>query len=256
MYRVSGIIGTRSARAQRAAVLTPLEGLAWTDRAIEAKTYRLRSRWLGRIRELERAAPAGWGQPDWTYMRNCPPFGVMTTQEGLAKPCGKRRVCPFCYAREYVGVMYERLSGFQDSGFDLVETSQVIHPSEPRNPPHQIKKAVTPLSYLGHQHPFDREGAMALVQPLWAGKPRSRPWKVQCRALLLVQAGQPVEVGPRVKVNRLEAGSLKLVDIQRAVARFARYPEWLLDGPPEAVKQYLEDYRSARSFERYGVLRA
>jgi hypothetical protein len=100
-YRVIAVRRAYRYRAMRGAVFFPLFGANWLRRTPEESLSKLRRMWYKRIRSLKKA---GWARlPDelaTQYMRNCPPFGVIT--KSSARCCNVALLCPFCYARRYV----------------------------------------------------------------------------------------------------------------------------------------------------------
>jgi len=66
---------------------------------------------------------------NFQYARNCPPVGVVTAT--ASKPCGHRKLCPFCWGRHVVYKTWDRFLGvgFEDKqaqmtlpGNDVIET--------------------------------------------------------------------------------------------------------------------------------------
>lgn len=95
------------------AVLIPTLGVrpsqVWNEAEMDIALDRLRYMWRSRLVALR---SAGWAilktGKNNIYARNCPPFGVLT--DSVSRPCNRPKLCPFCYARQYV---YEPFSWMQ-----------------------------------------------------------------------------------------------------------------------------------------------
>lgn len=102
-FKVTSVYQATRHHATRAAVMYPLFGNAYrTGMGFDVGTSKLISLWRRRLGDLKKA---GWGPlngkvSNHQYMRNCPPQGVMT--EDRSYPCNQARICPHCWAREYV----------------------------------------------------------------------------------------------------------------------------------------------------------
>lgn len=90
---------TNAVIAARRAVLRPLVGKYRTLPEYERKVLLLADDWRGRLADLRKA---GWGpcreDKAYQYLRNCPPAMLAVNEN--TRPCNRRHICPFCYARE------------------------------------------------------------------------------------------------------------------------------------------------------------
>lgn len=107
-------------KATRYAVFSSILTPAWKaeDRGVGWALDKLYYFWRERLDSLRNE---GWApaqdDTDFTYLRNCPPFGVTTVLAGRRR-CKRSTVCPFCYARDYVLKAYVRLEEFAFGGMD------------------------------------------------------------------------------------------------------------------------------------------
>lgn len=117
-FNLEKVLDSYRYKAARACVFTPLlgntwfrdgnEGIARIDEAI-GKVQRM---WRHRLVELR--AAGNWKalapKQALQYMRNCPPFGVVTTDRAYA--CDRGLICPFCYARNYAIKAFKQVEDF------------------------------------------------------------------------------------------------------------------------------------------------
>jgi len=100
-FIVTKIRGANRHRAARGAVFSSLISKAQSACSVDAKLELIRTLWFHKLLRLHKA---GWANlkslKNLVYMRNCPPFGVITPDK--AHCCRKAFICPFCYARERV----------------------------------------------------------------------------------------------------------------------------------------------------------
>lgn len=102
--------------AQRYAVVLPIVGNRGVEEPADASgavrvrnaMRRLRHCWLKSLASLR---AAGW-EPvrvpaEYWRMANCPPFGVV--RRGTSLVCGRRILCPYCWARQISRDLYRRL---------------------------------------------------------------------------------------------------------------------------------------------------
>ncbi len=104
-FESHGVVSGYAQNAMRKAVLGvvfPNANLAESEELL----VRLREQWRARLTVLRQA---GWdaveSPKDFSYARNCPPFGIETVDS--ARAC-RRRCCPFCWARDHTSPIYNR----------------------------------------------------------------------------------------------------------------------------------------------------
>lgn len=104
-----GVLKDPVHRACRAAVVYPAagRGRAANTEALQAAYDRLQDKWRIRLTKLKQG---GWNymnnvsDPDkhFTFVRNCPPIGILTKNPIRYARCKRSKVCPNCYARQVI----------------------------------------------------------------------------------------------------------------------------------------------------------
>jgi len=105
----NGLLKDPVHRACRAAVVYPAAGRGKANTLEEAQELydRLQHKWRIRLTKLRQGGwkfMTGSKTPDkhFTFVRNCPPVGMMSTNRIRYATCKRSKVCPSCYARAVV----------------------------------------------------------------------------------------------------------------------------------------------------------
>lgn len=158
----NGVLKNPIHRACRAAVVYPAAGRGRAaDQDELQKVYdRLQRKWRIRLTMLRQA---GWNfmnggsNPDkhFTFVRNCPPIGIVTTNPTTYARCKRSKVCPNCYARQVVvpacaafEVLIPALTPEQRAKMSLVAFQRTIRREVSRWP---IEKAISGLKMKNQQ---------------------------------------------------------------------------------------------------------
>ena len=276
-------------KAMRAAVLTPiLNNVEWLKSLPEsayAGLSTVRQAWKRRLYDLQEANwfPVAKPDPDvskyqMSYLRNCPPFGVLTQLH--ARPCKRRAICPFCYARSYVGEPYVLLEKFlfgekhvgpdgkwvkAKKGCNLLEFRYTVRTRTPDD------KLLTPQAVED----------MIAVGKQWMSKHRRDEidlLKPDCAAVLYrleIEAGRFIDIQRSVLLVTRKAINPKALrppksdstksfytcDIHeepdkttlwKAASRCFRYPVSLLRAPPRLVVSLLHGLKHFHLLSTYG----
>lgn len=263
-FRVTSVWGRHRDAAQRAAVLFPLLDLRRQSRALgrltealvkvrRAKLFALRSR------GCERALAGG------LRMINCPPFSVSTTPKA-AHNCRWYRWCPFCWAREITGDVYERLSWpfFRVGGrverwspdaalrHDVVTGTRTYRLPLGADLRAECAELSAALPSFRLDLPVVGGFALAVVEPY------TDHYAVSQRFAAVVAAGTRLPL-----IRGLDRGQFVLRRYERvtralladAAAAVCRYPTQMFHGTPESIMQVLSAMDGYRLNARYGALR-
>lgn len=222
-------------------VLRPARELA-TEDGIEAAVDAVSRQWQARISAL---VSAGW-QPSpgkrlqhaVAAVRGC--ARAFTPPTGLARSCGHRVICPFCYARE-VRQIWLGL----DARFDTI----VNHVLVERELSFEREAKTNELPSLLLSLVSQRSTVIQLVDPLAAAlyttltPADGAAWRIHHRQLFLLPAGRglPDQLLAAGSVRRHEQPTRR--NLMRAVARLWRYPKRLMTGDPEKTVQLLDARR-------------
>lgn len=253
-----GSLTTELAVASMAAKMTEKDigtielGTQWLVRTWRARAYQLRKN--------------GWDtlqrEGTWRMTVNCPPVGVITKQR--AKSCGRRRVCPFCWARKYPYELFDRLEAAyygtsRESRLDPF-TKKVV-PIEPR--PLDLVELLWTRTYpeqvsfdvmFGDIHAFRGGPSLALASALGSYQlltiepPDTRQkkpvWVYQNRFLAMIDPDERTPTETEDLQVRRHHGVDRSV-LVGAVGRVCRYPvQMLLGGMDHTVNllNYFDRY--------------
>jgi len=100
-------------RCMYAAVLGALTGrksFRGSPEGILAMCRQVKHLW---VQQLDGLMEVGWppliaNGPRLSYMKNCPYFGVTYPKGKRLRPCGRPRICPFCWGRMFTAQVYLR----------------------------------------------------------------------------------------------------------------------------------------------------
>lgn len=102
---------SRSGHPQSALLLTtykPLVPAVFITGMVGQMSLAVRTMFRNRLAEMKRVGYVPYADSDtYEFARNCPPFGVRTPIK--SRCCRKTQFCPWCYAREVVSPLWNRL---------------------------------------------------------------------------------------------------------------------------------------------------
>lgn len=277
IYRITEVRGAERYNAQRRAVLTgAFRSTGWTregNKSIIASMNSLRRLWQKRLADLKAAA---WGplakESHHCFMRNCPPFGVLT-HKITSKPCKRTRVCPFCYARQTVLEMFlffeRELYGGTDpaSRVARLEGRQLVEfhvdracdlrpfPGEARGPKildYGRRLRVRVLNE--HRQDELRLCGAKTGAVLYRLEPFTSKLRLVRSGILLTSQAVPdyfgTKYGPNDKIIKYDRVDKHL--LAEVVGRVCRYPRQMLIAPAEDVVALLRGLQNARLLSFYG----
>ena len=266
-------------RAARWAVFTPCCGVRWKQRPIKDVLGHVRKLWMKLLDGLADVQMPGIGtlEPNGrlalTYSKNCPPFGIADKR---SQRCTRAKICPFCYAREYVGKPMQSLE------------AALFRPGPGKIPLADIDKTVIvdyTVSIKFRQDNRNWQTTAATRAPVWASllktidegrKREADQFSSYGGAVLhrvqfdtdkwtLLRSGVFLCHYEEFKLREFKRASCETVRhfvspptreyLSRAVGRAFRYPENVLVTAPEIVREYVENLRSKHLLARYGAVR-
>lgn len=273
-------------QAARIAVLGAF-GRDWTAPGQCAPIFqaleRLRTAWIIQLRKLTELRWSGVSGDtvaddilNAKFMRQCPPFGVMLAGKGL-RPCNRRNICPFCYARAYVVRSFEQLEKvlygtnkpFKEGG-DLFRCAGGWYATSVRKTRRHLPERKTLASLCrcaelwksrlgvssGRNWEVRRANAVCGVAVNWAAPSGNILF---CRRGVLLLSRAPVK---RASVCSHESDKFECVALdsfQRVKDKLAmmlghsfRYPANLLRADPERVKAVLHAMSGMKQCTSFG----
>ena len=268
-YVPTAILDTYPHRAMRYAVLAPLVGSAdYIKHDIPKMLSLLRNQWSARISAM--AKEAQWkpamGKGHY-YLRNCPPFGVKT--DDTFRRCKQRRICPFCYAREFVLNPFLSLEWACYGTFDWRKTGTdgVQRRVDPINatliefvktysfprPGVNISKVILPnVVKAQRQEEWNSlEGLGAFASTII--EPYKDRVQVTRRGVIVAANDQVLTESPGLTVSYHRPVTRKtLVDV---IGRTCRYPQRMMRCDPKDAAVVLDKWGGAKGIVYYGSLR-
>jgi hypothetical protein len=268
----------------------PASAVEGTDAATADGMARLIDRRRSRLLKLRQAGcPDLADEKRFTYVMNCPPIGVLTDRLGMI-PCGRVPLCPFCWCRRYVNATLERYRrylfpvGAEHPRVELAEMTTTWLLSFERfsvDDAFRIAKGVGDRQELGDRR-SGKQGVVVNARCLGGTllttvDVTETGWRVSRRGLLLsvdrpddfkydetpLQGSLGARPSHQMRRTRLwypvdqePPGSPQWI-LHAAVGRLARYPEGLLAGNLQRVREIFDFMhgRRLRALAHYGVLR-
>lgn len=241
------------------------------------------------VDEAKASAAAKKAACNVVVLMNCPPFGVVRRDDSpRSTPCGRARVCPFCYGRRLVSTAYWSLAEAYfvpgesrtvvpdgpASALDLLlVVNDKVLPYSMMDPRDAAQKAASAAAAaIAHAHErrgwhvkgvgprrtVKGAGEVTLVAP--SPNPGTETAIVYRRAtFLLVEPEAEVDdvMQPHV-VERVPAADVTRKTISDLVARACAYPAGMLYGDPTLAAAVLNAAAKAklRAWTTTGLLRA
>ena len=265
-YRVLAVEHAYWALAARYAVALPLLGReALKESAVPKVISQLRHLWHQRIDQL---AEDGWdvarNAENYKSMRNCPPFGVQTSDR--ARCCNRVNICPFCYARQRVFEPYFNLLW---AYYRTLDYFRVVDGEQQPCLPVLDAKLVEFRSHTDLPRPGTRLANILEVMQAGGGEPREvrnygamtlvsidpRPGyiRVSRRGYLICHRDHllPHVEGRRIRQHQQITRKL----LAEVVGRTCRYPATLLTGDVHPAHVVIAASGHAKLLRHYGGLR-
>lgn len=282
-FHVTGLLNGARYRAQRYALsslitTTDTDGASGGyNRRFVAGVPALLELWRTRLWLLRNR---GWNNTEgsnWLFTLNCPPAGVLTWP-CRTYTCRQARICPFCWARDYVGYIYDRIERYlfyaaPPGTSEPVNIADIITlvdtyrwPIELSPADIAIKISVLRESYAASLRAGLGGSLLWSVEPSDVRKSLSEHWVVKARMLKLIPGNDRFTLPSdfdleRVVSREFGVGRRALV---AAVGRTLRYPRQLMFGPPGPIVTWLNSLhvkgssgrsKPVRLLSLYGVLR-
>lgn len=241
------------ARAQRRAVFGPVFR-DWKTSTV-ARMEALRKIWHGRLYSL---AEAGWApalEVPGQYLRNCPPFGAKSTPR--AYPCHRTLLCPFCWARDVAGGVYDALKVAPDGGtlYEFCRTtfvpygrqsdgSKVVFGSAVDTVRDGVRDKRTRREDLDLLPRHDVGAVVFSVSPVKGG--------LELRRNTVVVTSRRVRPAVKAKATAVVSAP-EPKDLVASVGRVCAYPAKMLTASPKAVMPLLAGLTGVRMRAAYGT---
>lgn len=266
-------------RAARWAVFTPCCGVSWKQRPIRDVVGHVRNLWTKLLDGLADVQMSGIGtlEPNGrlalAYSKNCPPFGVAAKR---SQRCKRAKICPFCYAREYVGKPMQSLEAalFKpgDGKIPLADINKTVIVDytvsiefQPNNRNWQTTPAGRAPVWASLLKTIDVGRKREVEQiPSYGGAVLHRV-QFDTDKWTLLRSGVFLCHYDEFKLREFQQASCEAVraavhpptreELSRAVGRAFRYPDNVLVTAPEIVREYVENLRSKHLLARYGAAR-
>lgn len=244
--------------AMRSAVLGQLFRDSFMTSPPEELLERLRKLWYARLGSLKKANFfPNKSDIDWTYLRNCPPFGVRSGT--ISKCCRLSRICPFCWAREVTSTLYDKL---------------LAACYRPDGEPRPVRLFVFDRAY---QFSLECQASdyLQLVRVERCCELKSLP--TRCGAFVLhtispfpthvwftrrtvvVAPANSTGVSPDLNTEGLkiwEPEDCSRVTLRKVTTHVSRYPWQLLRCPADSLKLLLEETSSVKLHSSFGCFRS
>jgi hypothetical protein len=228
----------------------------FTPKRAQENWDRIRELWHARLTGLRKA---GWGplQSDaaWIFMRNCPPFGVLTGK--FMHLCHRTKLCPFCWGRHALlvfvracRVLYpkgEHKRGHEPYlGMRAIEFCREYN--FPRGTAEADPKAVAALIIAERNAEVNQIHEPNAVAPLGSFVQHSVAIyddhvRMCRRGLIITHSKIKLRGGKGLRVEPHEAPSRKV--LAEAVGTVCTYPKQQLYCPGEALRVFLDVAREA-----------
>ncbi len=265
-------------RAARWAVFTPCCGVQWKQQPIRNVLRHVRRLWVKLLDGLADVQAPGLGTTQHNgrlalaYSKNCPAFGI---SDKRMRRCNRAKICPFCYAREYVVRPMQTLEAAlfgRGSGVPLAELNDTVIVDftvgikfEPHNRNWQTTAATRAPVWASILKTID-EGQRREVRQFhsYGGAVLQRiqfdtgAWTLLRSGVFLCNKNEFDLRGfewSSCEAGRHHVSAPTREELSRAVGRAFRYPDNVLVTAPEIVREYVERLRSKRLLNRYGDAR-
>jgi hypothetical protein len=252
--------------AQRRSVLWPLSGRrSLTNEAVLEDSRKLLIWWRAKVVALR---DAGWADLQThgkvQFVRNCPPSFVVALSENACRPCHMAQVCPWCYARDEVGDLFDKLARFLPKThythtkplfFLEVASKRVMTATETGSKlTGQLREwKIRPQTLLRQIPTLGAYYRVALEPRIVSERLR---WKFSYRLLAIVKPDFEIPSGLPTKARRVRTSTARSVkQLVPIVARICRYPVSLMRGEEKFVLRALNARRTLRCKQTLGCLR-
>lgn len=249
-YRVHTTRSGTMYKAGWAAVWGPLIGIKDYKAVAAQKNWdKVRALWYRRLATLR---AAGWKavQEHWplAFMRNCPPFGVLTGTR--VRPCHRVKLCPFCWGR-FAMDTFLRASRLLYLGRDTVQGIRVIEFCRTYRFPHVTGSTIQILDTICRERnaelrQFRVKGQAGMVGSLvlYTLELHKDETVLKRRGLVITMSNEELlpEEGLRVKAHKMP-NRRRLAAI---VGRVCRYPAYQLKCPARRLLSFLEVAEKAK----------
>jgi hypothetical protein len=273
---------TYLARAQRWAVLgSVFPWDVYKTRDWPALYGELHRRWTLRLQDLR---DAHWdylrvfphknepGKSRLIAMSACPPFGVEFEKPSYT--CQRSKLCPFCWARNITGSVYDRLQELLVERVRPMVLTVLTRHLWVRSSPAALREFIDILQAFRHKERkayADTLGGFVLHKLMFAPK-----YDHLHRLTMHIQDGDEPEDpdlgeyqdhSEDLKVSKPKRAERDCIewkhfvvrrkqDLVPAVAFFTKYPYGLLDCDPHRLVDYLHNSKNFRTFSSFGCLYA